>query len=173
MLQPNFSPFPTLITERLLLRQLTPADAEDIFAIRNDTTVNKYLGRAKTTSHEEALQFIEKMNKGIAANQSVYWVICFKDSREFAGTICLWNIDIEKGSAETGYELLPRFHGMGIMQEALTALISYGFDTMQLNSITAFTVAANTSSAKLLERNHFRLYGNEGEEVIYQLQRGK
>ena len=111
MLQLNFSPFPSLTTEHLLLRQLTPEDADAIFSLRNNDIVNQYLGRAKATSLTEATAFIEKITKGITNNENMYWVICLKEDKELIGTICIWNIDSEKDTAEIGYELLPAFHG--------------------------------------------------------------
>jgi len=171
MLKLNFSPFPTLTTERLSLRQLMPEDADAIFSLRNNEIVNQYLGRPKATSAAEAVAFIDKITKGIANNQSMYWVISLKEDPQLIGTICIWNIDIEKDTAEIGYELLPAFHGKGIMQEALAAVIGFGFGTMQLKTIAAYTVPGNMASSKLLERNGFKQIGTEGEEVIYELQR--
>ena len=172
MLQLNFSPFPSLTTGRLLLRQLMPEDAEAIFSLRNDETVNQYLGRPKTNTMAEAAAFIDKITKGITDNQSMYWVISLKENKEVIGTICTWNIDNEKDTAEVGYELLPAFHGKGIMQEALAAVIDFGFNTMQLKTIAAYTVPGNIASSKLLERNNFKLIDTAGEEVIYQLEKG-
>jgi len=141
------------------------------FSLRNNEVVNQYLGRPKATSTAGAIAFIDKITNGIANNESMYWVICFKDDLQLIGTICTWNIDIEKDTAEIGYELLPSFHGKGIMQEALTAVIDFGFNSMQLKSITAHTVPGNIASSKLLERNNFKLIGEAGEEIIYQLER--
>ena len=38
----DFSIFPTLTTERLLLRGVVPADAPDVFVFRSDYEVQKY-----------------------------------------------------------------------------------------------------------------------------------
>lgn len=180
MLQLNFSPFPQLATKRLVLRQLTVADADAIAALRSNAIVNKYLGRSKTTSPAEAIQFIDKINTAISNNTSLYWVIVLQENNEMVGTICLWNIIIEDDSAEIGYELDPNFHGRGIMQEAIQAVIDFAFNTMQVNVITAFTVPDNIASAKLLEKNNFKLdvagkYSTENDEgnIIYVLEKIK
>jgi len=156
MLQLNFSPFPQLAIKRLVLRQLTVADADAIAALRSNEIVNKYLGRSKTTSPAEAIQFIDKINTAISNNTALYWVIALQETNELVGTICLWNIIIEDDTAEIGYELHPNFHGKGIMQEAMKAVIAYGFNKMQLKVITAFTLAENIASLKLLEKNNFK-----------------
>lgn len=152
----KFSPFPQLTTDRLLLRQLSLKDAEKIFALRSDEVVNKYLDRPAATSVEEAKAFINKINSGIQANQSMYWAICFKDQPELVGTICMWNFSEEENKAEIGYELLPQFHGKGIMQEAFSKVVAYGFQTLELSRIEAWTTIQNNGSKKILERNHFK-----------------
>jgi ribosomal-protein-alanine N-acetyltransferase len=55
----------------------------------------------------------------------------------FIGSICFWNITADEDCAEIGYDLLPLFHGQGIMQEATKAIIKYGFEGMKLNKIVA------------------------------------
>jgi ribosomal-protein-alanine N-acetyltransferase len=152
----SFSPFPQLITERLSLRQLSLKDAEEIFALRSDEIVNKHLNRPKATSIEDAIAFINKINFAIDANQSIFWSICFKGESQLIGTICLWNFLEEENKAEIGYELLPQFHGKGIMQEAFLKVVEFGFQTLELNSIEAWTTVPNNGSIKILERNHFK-----------------
>ncbi len=171
MLQLNFSPFPYLKTERLVLRPLTIADADAIAALRSNETVNKYLERVKTTSAEEALLFIDKINNSISNNQSIYWVIALQENNQLIGTICFWNIVAEEDTTEIGYELLPDYHGKGIMQEAITAVINFGFSKMQIKTITAFPLATNIASIKLLEKNDFKIdtsekYKEENDEAL-------
>ena len=87
MLQLNFSPFPQLATERLILRQLQPNDESEIFFLRSDERVNKYIDRPKAIFFEEAQNFILKINNSIKNNESIYWAICFKDQQQLVGTI--------------------------------------------------------------------------------------
>lgn len=149
----SFSSFPQLLTERLLLRQLSLKDEEEIFALRSDETVNKYLDRPKASSIEDARAFINKINLG--AHASFFWAICFREESKLLGTICLWNFSEEESKAEIGYELLPQFHGQGIMQEAFLKVAEFGFQNLQLHLIEAWTTKQNEGSIKILERNYF------------------
>ena len=160
MLHINLSPFPILTTERLLLRQLSMDDAADILLLRSDERVNEFLDRAKTTTLEEARDFIQKIMTGVENNETVYWAIALKENNSLIGTICLWNIVKEKHLAEIGYELMPPFQGRGLMQEAVSSIIGYVFDTMKLNIIIAVPAANNTRSIELLKRNNFELDTN-------------
>jgi ribosomal-protein-alanine N-acetyltransferase len=151
----NFTPFPVLQTERLSLRKLSLDDANEIFFLRSDEKVNKYMERTRAASLEDAHNFINKTNHEIENNQCVDWAIAFKDDRGLIGSICFWNISIEENKAEVGYELLPDFQGKGIAQEALSAVIKFGFEVMELQNIEAYTHKENAASIKLLEKFKF------------------
>ncbi|HEY6504796.1 MAG TPA: GNAT family N-acetyltransferase [Chitinophagaceae bacterium] len=155
MLQLQFTPFPVLTTDRLLLRQLTIEDEKEIFTLRTDDAVNRYLDRLKARTIEDVRKFIQKINNSISNNEAIMWGISFRDDPKLTGTICFWNISREMDKAETGYELLPAYQGKGIMQEALAKVIEYGFNTMQLQRIEAFANSKNSPSAKLLLKLHF------------------
>ena len=152
----SFHPFPSLDTPRLHLRQLLHKDAKDLLALRSNETVNKYLNRPPTTTIEEAKAFIERINAGIANNQSLYWVICGKNETDLIGTVCLWNFSEDQTTAETGYELSPAFQGKGLMNEALQAVLNYSRDELHLKNIEAFTHKDNKASQALLEKNGFK-----------------
>ncbi len=122
MVRNNFSPFPALQTERLLLRKLSLDDAEEIFVLRSNDEVNKFIDRAKAKDADEAIAFINKVNIGIANNKWIYWSICYKENPKLIGTICLWNINEELSKAEVGYELLPEYQKKGIAKESLSAV---------------------------------------------------
>jgi len=146
----NFTPFPVLTTERLTLRQLSTADQQDIFVLRSDSEINKYLYREPSKSITDAINFIDKINDNIKNNQSIYWVISLTSTKTFVGTICLFDFSGEttikneqyeqdKNSCEIGYELMTEFQGQGMMKEALTEVINYAFETLQFQKIVAFT----------------------------------
>ena len=177
MPQPNFTPFPVLKTRRLILRQVKPDDENEIFSIRSDEMVNRFLDRPKTINIREAREFIHKITEGISNDKVFYWGITFKKEKKIIGTICLWNISWENSSAETGFELHPSVQGQGIMQEALSEVIQFGFSTLGLRTIQGWTHAENHSSIRILERNNFsRDYDAEnknaaslGNMIIYML----
>ncbi len=155
MLNLNFNPFPVLETERLVLRNVTPEDVNEIFLLRSDKLVMKYLDRPSAKSENEALDFIKMINVQEKNNEGVTWAITLKGIKKLAGTICYWNFQKEHYRAEIGYLLLPDYWGKGIMQEAFSPVINFGFNVMNLHSIEANVNPANAASIKLLERNNF------------------
>jgi [ribosomal protein S5]-alanine N-acetyltransferase len=155
MLNRNFKPFPILRTERLTLRQPGNSDAREIFILRSDDEINKYLDRKKADSIDEARGFIQRVNENSSNNDSVYWAITFSDKNILVGTICLFGFSDEEDKCEIGYELLTAFQRQGIMREALEIVIDYAFNTIGIKKIEACFHRDNQRSIKLLEKFSF------------------
>ena len=165
----TFIPFPILSTEHFILRQLTPEDENEIFILRSDERILKYLDRSPAKSIEEAKQFIEKVNNGIKENGSIYWVVSYKNETKLVGTICLWNISKDQTKADIGFELLPDFQEKGIMQEVIPTVIDYGFNTMKLITIEGEVDPNNIKSIKLMEKFGFKYTCKLAQTDIYSL----
>ena len=155
MLEVNFSPFPVLSTERLILRATGPEDVTDMYEMRSNKEVMDMIGRPVPKSEADVLELIGKIQNFVAANEAIAWSITLRDSGKYAGTISLHVIIKEHYRAEVGYMLLPAYYRQGILDEALKAVIHYGFNTLGLHSIEAQISPVNTASRKLVERNHF------------------
>lgn len=151
----NFISFPQLMTERLVLRSLSEADAHDIMLLRSNEQINKFLNRPACIDLEAAICFITKIERGIENKESLYWVISLKENDQLIGTICLWNFESDKMQAEVGFELFPGFQGRGIMKETLLEVVAFGFKQLKLKTITALTDPGNQPSIKLLQRAGF------------------
>src|SRR5437868_14976345 len=106
MLTLDFSDFPVLETERLLLRNITIDDAPEVFFLRSDKQVMQYLDREPCRSIEEAKAFIEMILGMLKKNESILWTITLKnDPATMIGTIGYWRIEWEHYRAEIGYVL--------------------------------------------------------------------
>ena len=170
MAEKIFTPFPFLRTERLILRQLVRTDDNEIFALRSDKNVNKYLDRTPGSSIDDAKIFIRTINENILRNDSIYWAITLNGTDKVIGTICLFDFSGDNLKAEIGYELIPDFQGKGIMQEAISEVINFGIQHIGLNSIEAYTHSENQSSIRLLEKFNFKKNcAGEGNFMMFKL----
>jgi ribosomal-protein-alanine N-acetyltransferase len=151
MLNETFTPFPILTTERLTLRQLASDDEQQIFTLRSDSKINKYLDRQVSHTIDDARNFINKIIK----SDSLYWAITLSDKNILVGTICLFGFSDKNYQCEIGFELLPNFQGQGIMKETLEKIIDYAFTTIKVKKIEAFVHRENLNSIKLLENFSF------------------
>lgn len=167
MLNINFNPFPLIAAERLLLKKVEMSDVNEIFYLRSNEKVMKYIDRPPAKSLEEAAEFIKKITELEANNEAVTWAITIKENPKLIGTICYWNIQKEHYRAEVGYVLHPDYWGKGIMQEAFTKILNYGFKVMDLHSIEANVNPNNKASIRLLERNNFTREAYFRENYFY------
>jgi len=148
----NLKTFPILTTERLTLRQLSDNDVQEIFILRSDALINKYLDRNPSKTLEDALEFIKKIKN----NSLSYWAIQQKGNKKLVGTICLFDISAELKKCEIGYELLTEYQGKGIMRETVKKIIEYSTQTLGLKTIDAYTHKDNQSSTNLLKELKFK-----------------
>ncbi|MFV8366324.1 GNAT family N-acetyltransferase [Flavobacterium sp. XS1P27] len=155
MLTINFSPFPNLETERLLLRRVDSNDIKEIFALRSNPETMKYIPRPLVKTDEDALEHIAMIDSKIDSNEGINWAITLKDNSKLIGIIGHYRIKPEHYRAELGYMLLPEYHGKGIVSEAVREAVKYGFNNMNLHSIEAIIDPDNHASAKVLEKNGF------------------
>ena len=155
----NFSRFPEIETERLLLRKIEVSDAEDVLFLRSNQIVNEFIERPenrKTKTLSDAIKFIYEINKAFENAQSVTWGITLNKNPNIIGSICLWNFSLNNKIAEVGYDLNPEFQRRGVMSEALKNVVGFGFKNLKLSRIEAFTHRENMSSKKLLEKAGFQ-----------------
>lgn len=155
MLEVNFTPFPTITTERLILRQATFDDINEVLFLRSDPAVMKYINKPPAKNLDDARQFVQLVLDAVNNNTGISWNITYKDSTKMIGNIALWRLIKEHYRAEIGYVLHPEQHGNGIMSEALKAVIDYGFNIMKLHSIEANVNPENIASQMLLEKHNF------------------
>ncbi len=168
MLQINFNPFPEIETERLLLRQMKTTDAPEVFVLRSDPAILRYLGKDPMQTMEEAEEFITTRNNEIENNLCIMWVITLKENpSKVIGNISIWNLQPAHYRAELGYVLMPSYWQKGIMKEALKAVLQYGFEVMQLHSLEARLYPGNTASSSLLKSVGFVQEGFFKEDYYY------
>lgn len=148
----NLENFPLLTTERLTLRQVSESDVQEIFLLRSEASINKFLDRQPSITLEDALNFIEK----IKSNSLSYWAIATKDNKKMLGTICLFDISEELKKCEIGYELLTEYQGKGFMKEAAKRVIEYSKQILGIKTIEAYTHIDNQNSTNLLKALNFK-----------------
>jgi len=155
MLNLNFTPFPTITTQRLVLRQLQDDDVHELFALRTDERVNRFLNRPLPESLNDVREFIAKVNQITHDNEGLYWVITRKNEDKLLGSIGLRNFEPEQYQAEIGYELHTDHQRQGFMHEAITHVLAYAFGGLGLRMIVADTEPGNLRSIQILERHGF------------------
>lgn len=160
--------FPRLETDRLVLREMTPTDKEDIFCNFTDENVTKYFFTKPFTSIEQAEKLINEIKDLFEQEKGVQWGITLKEDNTVIGTCGYESWTHKNFRGEIGYDLRQSHWGKGIMSEALKAVIQYGFEEMDLNRIEATTRSDNPRSITMLSRLGFQKEGVIREAVYWE-----
>ncbi len=143
---------PSLETERLTLRALTPSDAGEIFSYASDPEVARYMVWEVHRSMQDAEAFLDLTMGRYESGGPPDWGIIYKGDGRLVGTSGFVGWDREHARAEVGYVLHRDYWGRGLAAEALGAMISFGFARMSLNRIEARCIAENAASARVMEK---------------------
>ncbi|ARF16197.1 GNAT family N-acetyltransferase [Sporosarcina ureae] len=162
--------FPILETDRLILRELTNEDAEGIFACFTNEDVTRFYGQETLKSVVEAEKIVDIFSKNYREKRGIRWGIELKKNKGIIGTIG-FNAWLPKHKrAEIGYEIHPQQWRKAYTSEAVSEVITYGFDVMGLTRIGAVVFIENEASNKLLGKVGFQ---QEGVLRNYMHQDGK
>ncbi len=167
MLNLNFNPFPTLFTERLLLRRITVNDANDFLNFRANKFVAAALDKDPLPDIKSAINYIVSLEINISLGKQIAWAITLKNTTKLIGDIAFYKIDDKNYRAEMGYALLPEFQQMGICSEAMNVVLPYGFSQMNLHSIEAQINPVNFKSENLLLKNGFIKEGHIKQNYFF------
>lgn len=162
--------FPVLETERLILRQLTQNDTEDLFEYFSQDKVMEYYDLETFKTSEDAQQIIQHFNSEFEKGKGFRWALELKSEKKVIGTCGYHNWFREHFRAEIGYELNPLFWQKSYMKEAILPILTFGFESMRLHRVDAFIDPANISSEKLLTSLNFQ---EEGTVKDYFFEKGK
>ena len=156
----------TLQTARLALRPLAPPDADAVFAMRSDPVVQRYGSHPAWTDPRLAVDYIERNIQAMAAGEHAQFAIARHEDGAVIGTCTLYALDAQCRRADVGYALLVSEWGRGYANEAVTALLDWGFEHLDLNRVEADVDPRNAHSARALERLGFVREGHLRERWI-------
>lgn len=150
-----FDPFPLIETSRLRLRAPTLDDEEAMFRVVSDPRVMKYLGRAFAT-REQTREKLTQVLEGIRGGMTSLWILTDRESGAYLGSASLWNWNKPSFRAEVGYELTSSQWGRGLVPEAMTPILRFGFERMGLHSVEGQVHPENQGSIRVLEKLGFQ-----------------
>jgi RimJ/RimL family protein N-acetyltransferase len=162
----------TLIeTERLLLREISLNDKEQMFQLYTNADVHKYTGDPLVESMEEMEQAIQTRIKNYKTYGYGRWATFLKNDMRFIGWAGLAYLP-EFDEIDLGYRFLPNYWGKGFATEASHAILSYGFDKLNLKRIIAIAVKEHKASIKVMQKvgmefDKFAPYEPGGEDVAW------
>ena len=157
---------PTLHTERLLLRPFADSDADELFALQSNAEVLRYWDAPPWTERSQVARFMTGCQTMADEGTGARVVLTRRSDGEFVGwcTFNGWNPDYR--SASLGYCLTEAAWGRGYATEAARALLTWAFNSLDLNRVQSETDTRNVASARVLEKLGFVREGTLREDCI-------
>lgn len=162
-----FTHFPTLTTNRLQLRQIQPTDAEALFAIRSNQEAMEFYGHEPHQSIEDTHKLIQRLQTIYDQREAIFWIIALKGEDTAIGSCTFFSFGPDYHYAETGYDLHPAYWRQGLMTEAMSAVLTYGFTELGFHRIEADIDPLNTRSKGLLLKPGFTYEGNLRQRFFF------
>lgn len=178
-----------LETERLILRQFTGDDADELLKLDSDPEVMRF---TKNPTQPNNYQFIQTQ---ILPTYLTYyekydsygcWAAIEKSSNAFIGWFLFrpiveasyFNPQLaDPSDIELGYRLRKAAWGKGYATEGAKALIAKGFSELGIQRVLAIASALNFASIRVMEKVGLKLYKklfygyNNQEVVIYEFKK--
>lgn len=145
-----------ILTNRLMINQLTVSDAPDICRLVNTPGWLQFIGDRNVHTTEAAEVYLQN---GIFKNyrELGYGFFAIRDikSSDILG-ICGFTHRDYLPNPDFGFAFFPEHHGKGIAYESSIACLNYGKHTLGFKQLSAFTTMDNLSSIRLLEKLGFQ-----------------
>lgn len=172
-----------LETERLILRQFSPDDADNLFELDSDPEVVRF-----TTNLGQPIEYTVIQNQILPEYLSYYekysgygyWAAIEKSSQAFIGWFFFrpavhasyFNPMLaDVSDIELGYRLRKTAWGKGYATEGSKALIFKGFCELETQRVVSVALAANVASYRVMEKAGLKfwkrfIYEAYGQEVV-------
>lgn len=150
--------FPTLTTERLLLKKIQPEDQQFIFEGLSHPLVIPFYG-VRYATFDETKKQMDWYAKAYEEGTGGPWKIVEKSSGQKIGVIAYYFHKPEHRKAEVGFWLFPRYWNQGFISEALACVVGYCKREKNIHRLEAFVEDGNIASCRVLEKAGFQLEG--------------
>jgi RimJ/RimL family protein N-acetyltransferase len=140
-----------LRTERLRLRQFTPADADFVLDLLNEPDWHRYINDPGVRTREQALVWMEaRLFEPYRRLGHGFWAVEALADGELLGLCGLFKRD-SLPEVDVGYGFPVQHRGQGYAREAAAACLRHGREVLGLRRILAITAPDNAPSARVLE----------------------
>lgn len=147
---------PTIETQRLIIREILPEDAEGMFELDSNPEVHRYLGNHPVKNVAESLAVIKFIRDQYESAGIGRWAVIEKQSGKFVGwTGFKVNPGIINGVSEVfdlGYRFVERVWGKGYATETSVACLQYAFDHFNYDPIYGMAEIHNAASNWILKK---------------------
>lgn len=160
--------FPTLETERLVLRSPHPNDVEGFADLLSDPTCYPYITDSGPVVRSAVPERIRQFAAGYRLGRSIHWVLELRSNRAFAGYVAVHGF--REAPAHLSFAIHRSLRRQGFAREAVAAVRMH-LQTLGCETLVAHAHADNASSRGLLSNLGFEEIGlvstERGERIEY------
>lgn len=171
--------FPTmnktiLETERLILREITHADLDDLLAIWGDQEVMRLF--PKTLDRADLDGWIDRNLKRYEQYGHGLWAVILKSEQKLIGDCGLVIQEVDGAEElEVGYHFNKNYWGRGLAAEAARGCMEFAFTRLNRQRIISMIRPENLPSRRVAERNGLRIekevFWRGYQHYVYAIQR--
>ena len=144
-------------TERLILRHWQESDAEDLFKYASDPDVGPIAGWNPHKSVEESREIISTV---FSAPET--YAVVLKCTGKPVGCCGIMTVDslhsneMQQAEAEIGYWIGKPYWGLGLIPEAVKALLNRCFNELDIKALWCGHYDGNSKSKRVIEKSGFQ-----------------
>jgi len=158
-------------TERLVLREVTPAEAAQIVAGRCPQGQLWAVGYPLEGTLDAANMLLRMIEYGTARPGFGMYQLRDRDTGVVVGDAGFHAPPDVAGTVEIGYGLVPGRRGRGLATEAVRALVGWALEQPDVAEVRAHTHEGHAASQAVLTRAGFTPAGSDGGMRAYSLRR--
>jgi ribosomal-protein-alanine N-acetyltransferase len=136
-------------TERLILRRFNERDIDEVFAMRSDADVMRFIRAPQ--NRVESVNWLNLVSSRWESDQIGFCAIIEKQTDKFVGWCGLWQLK-ETDELEIGYAIAKDVWGKGFATEAARVFLQYGFEQLKPDKIVGVAEPENVSSRRVMEK---------------------
>jgi len=143
-----------LETRRLILREFTEADVDNLVDLDSDPEVTRYINGGKSTPRDYISDIVMPKIMEYYKNDNGLgiWACLDKVDHAFMGWFLLRPNHSDPKEIELGYRFKQKYWGGGVATEGSAALVKKGFEELDVPVIMATADPDNVASRRVMEK---------------------
>lgn len=156
--------YPMLRTPYLDLREITSDDRDDLYELFCHPDVTEFTASEPVRTLRDIDMMIADWREQFKQGTAMQWAITLPHTSDRVIGVCGFSeLDCEGKVGRVHYYLHPMYWRHGLMSQALTAVVRYGFGMLRLNRMDCWISLENFAASGLLESVGFR-----SEQIVRQ-----
>ena len=151
-------PWDILETDRCIVRETTEADVDAFYRIYAEPSVTTYMENL-FADREEEIQYVKQYREYMYGFYGYgIWTVLWKKTGEVIGRI---GLTVREGyeDPELGFLIAVPWQGKGLAAEVCEAVLRYGTEELEFQSVQALVESGNEASVRLLYKLGFVCQG--------------